>query len=222
MGIETKRGYITEAELESYADIAVTDSDEAIERMNIAEELIDRYVGFQNSFMRYDIVGTASAGTTLTLTDTNSGSQINSTTENRFSYCMLEIIGGTNAGQSRTIISNTTTGVLTVESEFSSAIDNTSVYRIYQLAKFPRSQDYKLVNSIYYKFIPEAVKNATLAQVEYMIEMGDDFFISGVDKKDENIDGYSYNIPKNVKRMIAPKSRMYLKGIFNRKGKLLI
>ena len=222
MGIETKRGYITEAELESYADIAVTDSDEAIERMNIAEELIDRYVGFQNSFMRYDIVGTASAGTTLTLTDTNSGSQINSTTENRFSYCMLEIIGGTNAGQSRTIVSNTTAGVLTVESEFSSAIDNTSVYRIYQLAKFPRSQDYKLVNSIYYKFIPEAVKNATLAQVEYMIEMGDDFFISGVDKKDENIDGYSYNIPKNVKRMIAPKSRMYLKGIFNRKGKLLI
>jgi len=222
MGIETKRGYITEAELESYADIAITDSDEAIERMNIAEELIDRYVGFQNSFMRYDIVGTASAGTTLTLTDTNSGSQINSTTENRFSYCMLEIIGGTNAGQSRTIISNTTAGVLTVESAFSSAIDNTSVYRIYQLAKFPRSQDYKLVNSIYYKFIPEAVKHATLAQVEYMIEMGDDFFISGVDKKDENIDGYSYNIPKNVKRMIAPKSRMYLKGIFNRKGKLLI
>ena len=222
MGIETKRGYITKAELSSYADIAITDDDEAIERMNIAEELIDRYVGFQNSFMRYDIVGTASAGTTLTLTDTNSGSQINSTTENRFSYCMLEIIGGTNAGQSRTIISNTTTGVLTVESAFSSAIDNTSVYRIYQLAKFPRSQDYKLVNSIYYKFIPEAVKNATLAQVEYMIEMGDDFFISGVDKKDENIDGYSYNIPKNVKRMIAPKSRMYLKGIFNRKGKLLI
>ena len=37
--IETKRGYITEAELESYADIAVTDSEEAIERMNIAEEL---------------------------------------------------------------------------------------------------------------------------------------------------------------------------------------
>jgi len=89
MGIETKRGYITKAELSSYADIAITDDDEAIERMNIAEELIDRYVGFQNSFMRYDIVGTASAGTTLTLTDTNSGSQINSTTENRFSYCML-------------------------------------------------------------------------------------------------------------------------------------
>jgi hypothetical protein len=32
MSIETKRGYITKAEVESYCDIAITDDAEAIER----------------------------------------------------------------------------------------------------------------------------------------------------------------------------------------------
>lgn len=220
--METKRGYITKAEVESYCDIAITDNAEAIERMNLAEDIIDKYVGFQNAFMRYDIVGTASSGTTTSLTDTNTGSQINSVTENIFSHCILEIIGGTNAGQSRTIISNDTSGVLTLESAFSSAIDSTSVYRIYQVAKFPRAQDYSLVNNIYYKYIPEQVKNACLAQVQYMIEMGDDFFVSGSDKETENIDGYSYKVKDGTRRNVSPKAREYLIGIVNRKGNLIV
>ena len=221
MAIETTRGYITTADLQSYADISIEDNTEAIERMNMAEEIIDNYVGFQNSFMRYDISGTATGGTTTTLVDTSNSSQINGTLVNRFSYCILQIIGGTNAGESRTIISSDTEGTLTVESAFSSAIDSTSVYRIYQLAKFPRTQDYSLISNVFYKFIPEAVKNACLAQVQYMIEMGDDFFTSGVDKKSEDIDGYSYTIPNDVRRMIAPKAREYLHGVVSRKGKLI-
>jgi hypothetical protein len=222
MAIETKRGYITKAELESYADIAISDDNEALERMELAEEIIDNYVGFQNSFRRYDLTGQASGGTTTTLVDTNTNSVINSITEDILSYCTLEIIGGTNAGESRTIISNTTDGTVTVHKAFTSAIDSTSVYRIYQLGKFPRTQDYKLVNDIYYKFIPEKVKRACLAQVEYMINMGDDFFNSGVDKHSENIDGYSYNIKESVRRMLAPKAREYLHGIVNRKGYLVV
>jgi hypothetical protein len=222
MAIETKRGYITKADLEAYADISVEDDSEAVERMNMAEEIIDDYVGFQNSFMRYDVCGTATGGTTTTLVDTSNSSQINATMANRFSYCTLQIVGGTNAGESRTIISNNTTGVLTVDSAFSSAIDSTSVYRIYQLAKFPRTTDYQLVDSIYYKYIPEQIKNACLAQVQYMIEMGDDFFISTVDKDSESIDGYSSTVRTGTRRMIAPKARDYLHGIMNRKGKLIV
>lgn len=220
--VETKRGYITKAEVESYCDIAITDNSEAIERMNMAEEIIDKFVGFQNSFMRYEVSGRASDGTTLTLTDTNVNSPIKSVTQNIFSYCILEIIGGTNAGQSRTIISNDTNGTVTVESAFSSAIDSTSVYRIYQIAKFPRTQDHKLIENIYYKYIPEAVKNACLAQVQYMIEMGDDFFNSSVDKESEDIDGVSYKVKDGVRRMISPKAREYLSGLVNRRGNLIV
>jgi len=222
MGIETKRGYITKEEVENYCDIAITDDDEAIERMELAEEIIDKYVGFQNAFMRYERSGTATGGTTTTLTDTSSSSQVNSITENILSYCILEIISGTNSGESRMIISNDTSGVLTVHSAFSSAIDSTSVYRIYQLAKFPRGVDYKLIDNVYYKYVPEQVKKATLAQIQYMIEMGDDFFISGVDKSSENIDGYDYETVKGTRREIAPKAREYLRGLVNRKGVLIV
>ncbi len=220
--METKRGYITKAEVESYCDIAITDDDEAIERMELAEEIIDKYVGFQNSFMRYEISGKASDGTTTTLVDENVNSQIKVTTENWLTYCILEIIGGTNAGESRMITANSTSGTITVHKAFTSAIDNTSVYRIYQLAKFPRTQDATLVNSIYYKYIPEMVKKACLAQVQYMIEMGDDFFNSGADKESENIDGYSYKVKDGTRRMISPKAKDYLHGIMNRKGILIV
>jgi hypothetical protein len=96
------------------------------------------------------------------------------------------------------------------------------VYRIYQLAKFPRTQDATLVNNIYYKYIPEMVKKACLAQVQYMIEMGDDFFNSGADKDSENIDGYSYKVKDGTRRMISPKAKDYLHGIMNRKGILIV
>lgn len=221
MAIETKRGYITKEEVEAYCDIAITDEAESIERLNMAEDIIDTYVGFQNSFMRYEIVGTASSGSTTSLVDTNTGSPVNSIANNILSHCVLEIIGGTNAGQSRTIISNNTLGSITVESAFTNAIDNTSVYRIYQLAKFPRTQGHKVVGNIYYKFIPEQVKNACLAQVQYMVEMGDDFFTSGVDKETESMEGYSSSVVKGTRRIIAPKAREYLHGIMNRKGTLI-
>jgi hypothetical protein len=222
MAIETKRGYITKQQVEDYCDISITDNSEAVEKMEIAEEIIDQYVGFQNSFLRYDVTNRASDGTTLSLTDTNSNSPINSMTENYFSYCMLDIIGGTNAGESRLITASSTSGVLTVHKAFTSAIDSTSVYRIYQLAKFPRGVDYEVVNNIYYKYVPENIKLACLAQMEYMAEMGQDFFMDTADKSGESMDGYSYQMRNNRSRMIAPKAKEYLRGFVNRKGNLIV
>jgi hypothetical protein len=135
----------------------------------------------------------------------------------------LHIIGGTNVGEERVITGqDSTTKTITVQKAFTNAIDTTSVYRIYQLAKFPRTQDAKLMEGVYYKYIPEQIKKATLAQVEYMISMGDDFFVSGIDKTNENIDGYDYQIPRDVRRSVAPKAREYLKGFVNRKGNLIV
>lgn len=70
--------------------------------------------------------GTATAGSTTTLTDTNK-----SWTTNQFANQVLQITGGTGSGQLRTIISNTAT-VLTVSSNdaFTTTPDNTSTYQI--------------------------------------------------------------------------------------------
>jgi len=223
MAIETKRGYITQAEVQEYCDIAITDSDEAIQRMELAEDIIDKYVGFQNSYQRYDVTGIATGGTTTSLIDTSGDSLLSSNVDGRYTRCMLQVLSGTNEGEERLITSHdTSTSTITVHKAFTSAIDSTSVYRIYQLAKFPRAKDVKVIDNVIYKFIPEQVKQATLAQVEYMIEMGDDFFNSGSDKDTENIDNYSYDIPLHINRVVAPKAREYLRGIMNRKGNLII
>lgn len=221
--IETKRGYITQSEVESYCDIAITDEDEAIERMELAEQIIDQYVGFQNKFLRYEVTGIATDGTTTTLIDTSGDSLLDSSVDGRYEYCTIQVLSGTNAGEERLIIDHDVSeSTVEVHEAFSSAIDDTSVYRIYQLAKFPRAKDVKIIDDVFYKYIPEQVKKAVLAQVDYMLEMGDDFFNSGVDKNSENIDGYNYEVPKSVNRVVAPKARTYLKGIMSIKGKLLI
>lgn len=72
--------------------------------------------------------GTATSGTTTTLDDT--GASFPGT--NGLAGYVLEITGGTNSGASRRITSNTATQV-TVASAFASAIDNTSVYRIWYI-----------------------------------------------------------------------------------------
>ena len=222
MAIETKRGYITKADVESYANISVTDDDEAIEYMELAEEVIDNYVGFQNRFMRYSVEGIATGGSTTTLVDTSSDSYLNDSLDGVYEYCTIKIIAGTNIGEERIISThNKDTGTITVNTAFTSAIDTTSVYIVYQLGKFPREKDVRIIDDRYYKYIPNEVKSACLAQMEYIIEMGTDFFISGVDKKSEDIDGYSYEA-NDITRMIAPKARHLLIGIMNRKGNLII
>jgi len=74
------------------------------------------------------LTGTATSGTTTTLTD--SGATFPGS--NGLAGFVLEITGGTNPGAARRITSNTGTQV-TVASAFSSAIDNTSVYRIWYI-----------------------------------------------------------------------------------------
>lgn len=220
--IETKRGYVTKKEVEEYCDIEITDSDEGLERIERAEDIIDKYVGFQNSFLRYDITGKATSGTKTTLTD-NSNSSMLGSGDGKYSRCLVQILSGVNEGEERMIISHdSATSTITVHREFSNPIEEGCVYRIYQLAKFPRAKDIKIIDNKIYKLIPEQVKNAVLAQIEYMIEMGDDFFISGTDKDSENIDGYSYDIPLHINRVVAPKAREYLRGIRNIKGNLIV
>jgi hypothetical protein len=222
----SRRGYLSQDELEQFANISVTDIDEADDVISQAEELIDAYVGFQDKFYEGELMGKASSASATSITlQTN---QLTSFNKDFFKGMEVEIVGGAGAGERRGITASTGSGVLTVN-EFSTDLDETSIYRIYQLGKFPRKEDVfydsNSGDNVYYKSIPEAVKRAVASQVEYIIEMGDELFKT--DKlafKSERIGDYAYEKEAGsyIDSLLSPKSKILLRGITNRKGVIII
>lgn len=220
--MSSNRGYLTVAELKEI--ITTTLSDEELTALiNLSEESVDNYVGFQNKFIRYEALGLAVAGSTSSLT-----LQLNQQTceTDYFKGCMVEILGGTGSGQKTLCTGNTSAGVLTLET-LTTAVDGTSFYKIYQLGKFPRIDDcyYDSENTKkWYKSIPDEIKQAVVWQVEYIIEMGDSFFASDKsEKKSEDIGDYSYTNydGSGLNKLMSPKSKTALIGIRNRKGYII-
>ena len=223
----SRRGYLSQGELEQLANITITDTTEADDRISQAEEIIDGYVGAQNKYMTESIKGLVSAfsGTTFTLET----SQQNSFDIDYFKLCEVEILGGTGAGQRRKITGSTKAGVITIDTAWTVNPSTTSFYKISQIGKFPRHCDVETYTSgtdtTFYKAIPEAVKRAVAAQVEYVVEMGDSFFAGDkTEMESESIGDYSYSKGSGVSsagRLISPKAKVLLKGIFNRTGVLV-
>ena len=221
----SRRAYLSIAELQQFADITVTDNDEAADKISQAEEIIDVYVGPQEKAIKFDISGRAVSATsdTLTLqTDHQNVYEID-----YLLLCEIEILGGTGGGQRRKITGQTKAGVITVGSDWTTTPDSTSFYKIYQLGKFPRLKDVHYhglsIPYQYYKSIPEEVKRAVAAQVEYAINMGDKFFSTDkAEKQEEKIADYSYvkSGAGSSSRLIAPKAKMLLKYIKCRIGSL--
>ena len=221
----SRRKYLTTTEAEEYADIVINDTPEADDQISQAEEMIDAYIGFQRKHIPIQFEGMATGGTTTKIIDTSDDSHL-SYDKDYFNYCEVEIVAGTNVGERRQIISSDSADKsVTVSDAFTTAIDSTSVFIIRQLGKFPRVQDVfsQPVNglSVYYKRIPEEVKRAVAAQLQYIIEKGTEFFAGATDKSSENIADYSYTVKNDAERLIAPKARLILKGITNRKGVLI-
>lgn len=221
----SRRNYVTAVEVNTMAGFTPTDNE-----LNIAEELIDAFVGPQQKYFYIEMRGRASAGgaNTINLEST----QQNEYEADYFKYCEVEILVGTGAGQRGIVTSSTKAGVLTMVENWTTPPDSTSIYRIYQLGKFPRNVDgFLYTNSEPYQYaksIPEAVKRAVAAQVEYMHTMGSDFFATDkADKVSESIGDYSYSNALNgvgvtgVSKFIAPKAKMLLKGIQNRCGEIV-
>lgn len=222
--MSSKRLYLTHDELEEYTDITVTDTTEADDQITQAEELIDAYVGPQDRAVSGEYLGRMSAvsGSTFTLeTD-----QQNMFYDDYFKYCVVEIVGGTGIGQIKKITSSTYAGVLTTEG-WDTTPDTTSVYKIYQLGKFPRKEeeyfDSENTPNKFYRHIVDAVRRATAAQVQYMIEMGANFFASdNTNVESESIGDYSYTKKAGgVSALLAPKAKSYLRGIINRRGVII-
>ena len=211
------RSYITIDELQTYADVGIDDTTYAQEQIAQAEEIIDSFVGTQKKFFASWVFGQATDGSTSTLVDT-SGDTPFTQPDNFFKWLHVEIVAGTNEGLIRQIKSyDKATKTITLAEDFPAAIDSTSVFKIYQLAKFPRLCDVFAKNGVVYKSIPQDLKRAVAAQVEYLITQGPEFFQGTTDLSTETVDNYS-NVAKPAARLIAPKARELLRRITNRKG----
>lgn len=224
----SRRGYLSVSELNQFIDGSLADNDTIQDLISQAEEYIDSYAGFQDKFYKSTLTALAASGGASTLT-LNSDHQ-NTYNQDYFKGCEVEIIGGTGAGQRRTISGSTKAGLVTVQDAWTTAPDSTSFYKIYQLGKFPRSQDVHFDGisgaDRYYKSIPEAVKRATAAQYEYMTEMGESFFETDQsEKQSESIGDYSYSNAQGANgknKLIAPKAKIYLRGIRNITGTIIV
>lgn len=224
----SRRNYVTTTEV----DELIGSGNSTDLQISEAEELIDAYVGHQDKFYNWELTGRSpSAGGASSITlQTN---QQNIYDIDYFKWCEVEIIGGTGVGQRRIITASTKAGVLTVASAWTTTPDSTSFYKIYQLGKFPRKQDVMFYSeqtpSTYYKQIPEAVKRATAAQVEFMSQMGDEYFKTDrVDKVSERIGDYAYENANSqgvgftgAEKLIAPKAKILLRGIRSRIGSIV-
>lgn len=226
----SKRRYATIEQIEQFADITSLDDDEFEDRISQAEELIDAWVGFQTKAFSRKIQIEVSSVNGKTIADDRVATQL-TYEDDFFAGCTLEVIGGAGAGQTRTIVSsNKDAKSITYEGDtLSPNVDTTSIIRIYQLGKFPRNIDMQLnrAGNKYYKMITDAVTRATAAQLEYMINQGDEFFgTDDPDKESERIGNYSYsggssNAQRSaLVRMIAPRARTLLRGITNRTGRI--
>lgn len=233
--LKTRRGYLSIGDLEEFANITVTDDDEALDQIQMAEELIDSYVGPQLTFWPKDSshIGHVSSATSTTLVDDTSTTFL-SYNDGYFVGLEVEIIGGTGAGQKRTVTdSDADSLTLTFSAAWSTIPDTTSIWSIVQVGKFPRYQDVRVdpVTNRHYKTIPEAISRAVAAQVSYMISMGAEFFSSDAsDKNSETIGNYSYSkggsggsggMSADAK-LVSPRVRGLLRGFVNRTGILKV
>lgn len=222
----SRRDYLGLTELAQYADITIVDNTEAYDQISQAEEIIDAYVGYQQKFISFVLEGLISAvsnSTSVTLESYH----VNNMQQNFLKGCWIEIVGGTGAGSRDKITAQTYGGVITLETGI--VMDTTSYYKIWQLGKFPRTEDGTFdgrhTPNQYYKIIPEAVRRAVAAQVEYMVNMGPAFF--GSDKLNldfERIGDYEYKKAPGTggeNQIIAPKAKTLLRGIFNRTGAII-
>jgi hypothetical protein len=222
----SRRGYLSQLELKQFANIDITNATETDDQISQAEEIIDAYIKRASKFVRYQVEGIATSGNSgkTTLVDTSPDSPFNQDND-YWKGCEVEIVGGTNEGERRKITSyDKTTKTITVDSAFTSQVDTTTAYAIYQLGLFPRIEDVHHISNTYYKRIPEAIKRAVAAQVEFIIEKGESYFKGGAEFKRERIDDYEYERADGsgglTEAMISPKARQFLRGFVKRIGVL--
>lgn len=203
-------------------------------QLALAEELIDRYVGPQDRALPSEYHGqisTIGGSGNKTITDTHSPGALNSV-NGQFANAVIEMVSGAAAGQ-RAVIqsSDLATQGITLWAAFTTTPAVGDYFKVYQLAKFPRYKDiYSTPDGLNrYATIPEAVREATVAQVEFIIAKGAGFFTGdNSDMQSESFLNYSYTRSSSaggqssLSNLISPQARVLLRGIVNRKGTMFV
>lgn len=229
--MDTAHGYLSISELTKLAPGVTGTEDEKKALIDRAETLVDSYLGIWQHAVR-EIRGLAAAATENTIQlSPEDRQQANGV--NMLVGCVIDIIGGTAAGEQGYIKSQTLDGIITVQTNWGTQPDTTSYYRIYQGGKVPRKGTNDLTNdtvggvNTYFRVIPRALKQAVAAQVEYVQQMGIEYFTGGDSAmQSESMDGYSYNRGDggSGKTLVAPSVRSLLSGsgLVNRAGGQII
>ena len=145
--------------------------------------------------------------------------------------CVIEFLSGDEAGTTRSIVAHDkSASSITYDGSELGDLAVGNIFKIYQLAKFPRKKDVVYRDSVYYKSIIRQVKDAVIAQAEFIVEMGDEYFSGNEsDAGSESIGNYSYSNASGgggqqsaTVKMVAPKARTLLRGIINRLGKIVV
>lgn len=214
------RKYATIDQVQEFADITSTNDAEFEDRISQSEEMIDAYVGTQQKHVDRIFTGRLTSVSGTTLVDNSSDSPL-VFDDNYFSYCVVEIIGGTGSGQRKSVTASSKNDKsITVDSAFTTTPDSTSVYKIYQIGKFPRHQDvyHDPENLKYYKSIPDAVMRAVCAQMAFIVDKGDAYFAGdGSEMQSESIGNYSYSRGQgdsaaSFVKFVSPRARTLLRG----------
>lgn len=218
--MSTLRNYI------ALTNVQVVEATATEAQLDLAEQLIDQYVGWQSKHVRSDFDGEITAIDSLVISDTSSTSKLDSAGyDNYWNYCVVEFMSGSAAGEIKRITaSDYSAKTITIDSATTGSLAVGDVFRVYQLAKFPRVKDTFNRDTVFYKAIPKAVQEAVIAQVSFIIEMGDSYFTGEDSEMDsESIMSYNYSRGANsgqsaIVKMLAPKARILLRGIKNRTG----
>ena len=219
----TKRNYIPLATVQAQTAAAdLTDLD-------FAEQVLDNYVGHQDKAVEGNYQGQITSLLTKTVIDTNSSTQLN-VTDDYFKYCVIEMLSGNAAGEIRPIISSSKDNKsVTLKDDWTTTPAVGDYFKVYQFGKFPRQCDStnNPSGTTFLKTIPQAVKDALIAQVAFQAQMGDAYFAGDdSDKESESIGNYSYSrgsgSASSSVKMLAPKARMLLRGIKNSLGRLVV
>lgn len=218
---KTNRGYLSVKELLELLGITYNSNLEStyLPKIEKAEEIIDSYVGYVEKHVIRNYVGKADSGTTTTIVSTTP-LNVSTFLDNYLEFCVVEIVSGTNKGERRSISTNTNY-TITVRDAFTSAIDSTSAFKIYQLGKFPRLCDADYITEMdkWVKSIPDQIKRAVAYQVAYMETLGTDY-AQNLDIKSESLGDWSATYRDNS-RSISPIAKELLIGYRVGVGKIV-
>lgn len=227
--------YILPSELPTYIHTmsAVTNEGLAAKFITDAERIIDAYVGPGQRFYP-ELTGNPSANVASGATSF-SAQVFGSRRPNYWAKggAYIEILSGADTaviGTKRLVIASDG-NTLTLDSGFAGALTTSTQFRFYQESQFPRWADGNILGD---PRMPNVLKAAVAAQVEYGIAYGSEAFGLGdsdvVDDEAGNVQTRSYGSgysetrdtrrTEGLARWIAPRARVLLRSLLTTTGRV--